>query len=70
MAVKLFPRLMTTKEVAAVLRVSTKTLYEWAASGRGPIRAVLILSGRKNIVRWKTTDVQLLIEEVGLDASS
>lgn len=50
--------LMTRKEVAAVLHVTTRTLTRWSTEGIGP--QPLTLAPR--VVRYRASDVQAFIE--------
>jgi predicted DNA-binding transcriptional regulator AlpA len=60
-----WPELMTTREVARVLRLREKTLYHWATDTGAPLRPVRIRSGSRHLVRWRRADVLALLNGSG-----
>ena len=52
-----FPELMTTREVAAVLRVDPRTIQRWAARGR--LARVRLPT---HTTRYRRCDVEALLE--------
>lgn len=56
------PELMTTREVARLLRLREKTLYGWSLDARAPLQPVRIRSGSRDLVRWRRADVLALLD--------
>lgn len=48
------PQFLTVDEVAALLRVKPRTIYEWTASGKIPFRKAgrITIFDRAEIIEW------------------
>ena len=55
---------MTTIEAAEALNRTPKTLYSWAAYGKGPVQPE---KGPRNRLRWPATTINKLVAKGFLD---
>ena len=53
--------LLTTAQVAAILKISVPVLGNWRSAGRGP-RYLKLTQGMRGCVRYKMADVMNVIE--------
>ncbi len=53
------PEMLSTKEAAEALRLSSKTLYQWYITGEGPIKGVRPLYLKK--ILWRKSDIIALL---------
>jgi excisionase family DNA binding protein len=56
-------RLLTAKEVAEILRLKENTVLVWAQ--RGDIPSIRLGKGRRQVVRFRRSDIELLCGENG-----
>lgn len=53
--------LLTTAELSEILNISMSTLYRWRCIENPPLKAKVIRSGRKNLLRWLRSEAEALL---------